>query len=771
MSAASYYIFLKRQKLAPSDDVAIIRDGTAALDTLYDYLNKPGELWAIDLETTGVNPVTDNILGMAIHNGEQTFYFDVKGWTPRHWEGFYNWQKDKRLVAHNATFDFAFLYQYFANQLPAIYGCSLVLFKMCANDGWTGQSWSLDTAIDTVLGWPTNNKDTLAELLEKHKLGKDTMWKLDELEPEAFAMYCAHDAQACWQLYTYLRSVATTAPLENIWDSYINLFVPQISRQIRAQARGIYTDRLRLERLRQGINAALRANYYSILSCDQAIVPLYERNSELIYKHYSPKLTQRKIKAKASDTPWLRPDVWQRDERKPTAKWEYEHGTWCKYEPVIKPSRRTTAPKQFNLSSGHQIRWLLYEKIYTDWRITRKPVPKSQWADWRGPSKRELGRFHISFGDGPDDSIETYLTKSGALPTDKNVLPRFGEIGKLLMDRSRLTKLDGYVRAALAASDNEDSVIHASMQVHGTKTGRPAAGDGSGRVSATRFNMLQQPKHKSYLQAFKARPGYTLVEIDYTSVEDVILAEMSRDKTMLELYASGKPHDGYLYVAMQIFPKETADKIAAVYYLDEARTLLTKESVAKAKAMFPKERDTAKTVKLAKNYGAGAEKIMLTLFFKAGIKMQLEDVKELCDRFDAAFEGNARYMESLLEEWNERGGWIFNVVGRPMAVAASQKKDLGNRAIQGGAHDCLLFMLNSICRRVEEAGLEDICWPWIEDFYDETIWECKTEYVPQLKAIFSDALAELNEWLGADKLIPLTGEPEHGCSLARFKIK
>ncbi len=72
--------------------------------------------------------------------------------------------------------------------------------------------------------------------------------------------------------------------------------------------------------------------------------------------------------------------------------------------------------------------------------------------------------------------------------------------------------------------------IHSSINLLGAATGR---------TSSSNPNIQNIPKEKKYRHAFKARPGYKILTIDYSGAELRILAFMSREPVWLEAFQKG----------------------------------------------------------------------------------------------------------------------------------------------------------------------------------------------------------------------------------------
>lgn len=597
------------------------------------------DVLAIDLETTGLSPLTNKIRLLGYSGESGCGVIDLRQLTDEEFASLIVDLSSKQIFAYNSAFDYGFLVAMCGDYVPELLGDAMVIFKLLTNDGWAGQRWDLDTAIRTALGWPVNNKDTLKEMLKRHKLPKARMSELADTEDAAlFAEYCALDAEAARQLMTYCYDNATQAEADMHENEYTNLTKLVVEQQLR----GIYVDRKSMYKYKLTLEAEMQ----------DLVSNFKELDGVSDYIRENP---------------------------------------------------------EFNINSKHQLADLLFRHIGLD------PVE---------------------------------YTETGRPKVDKKSLPAFGEYGKVLIDYSTQLKMLGYVNRVLDSLD-EDSLIHPSLRIHGTVTGRSAGSGG--------LNVQQLTKNESFLSPFKARPGHVLIDTDFTSLENVVLAEHSKDPGLWELYASGKPHDSYLWVAAHIFPDSG---IAEMYNMANP----TKESVANAKQEFKPLRTIAKVIVLASNYGAGAPKIWQTLH-QAGHDVSLDDVYQLRSMYWELFGGIKRFEQKLLRERRMRGGWIVNGLGRPLSIPDRYTKDIVNRFCQSTG----VGLLHKLLMHINQMRLDrDIpMYPWLCDAHDQCTWEVKKGYEREAKDVLTEAYDRLNKEV--QPTIKLKGDIDIGLSYWEFK--
>lgn len=275
-----------------------------------------------------------------------------------------------------------------------------------------------------------------------------------------------------------------------------------------------------------------------------------------------------------------------------------------------------------------------------------------------------------------------------------------------------------------------------------------------------KINAQQLAKNPILLDCIEAPAGYSFLQLDFTALEPNVLAEFSGDPIYHEIYASGKPHDVYFYVACKLLDQD--GKISKVYLPDNP----TKESVSAAKKQFKPERSVAKVFQLMSTYKAGAAKIHRKLTLE-GFDMTKKEVEKLRERYwgPELFETVADYDESLCDEVDQRDGWMMNGMGRPFAITERKRKDVVNTFCQSTGHDLLDLFVLFFEQKLVGQDLDIV--PVIEDYHDETIWLVRDGHVDQAKQLLVDALGQLNETVKFG--IPLRGDPEVTKTFTEFK--
>lgn len=710
-----------------------------------------GDIIAVDIETKGIQAASPEtkIVGIGLASSLTSVYFDLEtnGDEVNQFLAEFLLSGRNPLVGHNVFFDGTFLQRDLGKWLPGWKWDTFGLFKQLANEGWIGQKWGLKDAQVDLLGWDSRGDDELSEWLVRHgyvknlevyqhwlpearveayrvtgnvKPDKGMMWKAPA---EVLGYYCALDAFSTRALltevfFTALNELPQTA--QETFEHYHGLFMTEVQLLALQQLRGIQIDLHQLASLENSLKIAIHTTTEDFFKLPDMVDALVAFNSAEIQKvldrepaRYKklPVLGQEPQKFKKDGVmisgAWLR---WDEKRQKIQALGEGELSlNWVKWK---EKHNEALATQHFNLNSGPQRQWLFYHKLGFPVKVQ---------------------------------------TKSGQPATDKKALPGFGEPGKLLL------KLDKQVKLLEFCEGLEERIIndtlHPQFTVPQTLTCRLGGSGG--------FNLQNIPKSAAFTKCFRARPGHAWVDLDFASLEQVVMAELSQDPTLLTLYGEGaKENDVYLYNGSNL--PIIGPRILATGYNPQNPT---KEQVEKAKKEAKKERSIAKTITLASAYGAGAGKIRATLTLE-GVQISYKEAEEMVQGYRNLYKGVERYKHFLEEEWERRGGWVYNGVGRPVCCYVDKLKDIVNRVVQSTGHDILMLFIDKLNWCVSQtAGLD--AWPVFLDSHDATTWECKEEQAEDLKKCFDIALELTNAWLGGT--IKLKGDAAICYNLAEAK--
>lgn len=178
--------------------------------------------------------------------------------------------------------------------------------------------------------------------------------------------------------------------------------------------------------------------------------------------------------------------------------------------------------------------------------------------------------------------------------------------------------------------------IHTNFNQIGTDTFRLSSGGGEDtEVIPERkiplINLQNMPADKDTREAFVAEEGNSFISIDFSGEESVVLANISRDKAMIELFTTGCG-DLHSLVAKMIYPEELADI-----------------PVEKIKEIRPDLRKKAKSPEFTLAYGGNES----TLSSKDHIPM--EEAQVIVANYFKGFPGVKTYQDNARRDVMQKG--------------------------------------------------------------------------------------------------------------------
>jgi hypothetical protein len=740
--ASNYPFALLRPVVVPPrlDSITLLRGvQNPAKELAFIFSERHEEdFMAFDIETNGVE-VTDpdvKVVGVGLSDSRGSLYVDLQSSSPTTWP----WllaelgRSQVPLLMHNAYFDYSFILRDLPPeaQRPYLQYCTHALFRLTSTEDWEGFSWGLKAAQKHLLGWQETNEVELDKWLIENGHYSDTKlapkdgyyyvpssqrWvkpkkSMMYLAPyEVLGHYCALDADSTYLVYKHVfapvlekfHALAKYASPE-IYGNYIILLIEQ-------KLRGMSLDEPRMR---------------------QWAETLETRHQEAVAEFYShPDILKVADAIRQEQLDVL-------DEQEPD-----------KY----KPRKKTKEPNKFKKNGQISPSW-------TKWNTKQQfPLEVShKWLKWDKKMKEIGGRTpqELINLNSPKQKIDLFYNRLGfpvlaysknsdppAPSTGKDAVKGWGELGKILTKQNKLIKELQFATKTLLKYNARTNAIHPGVIVPGTSSGRLAGAGG--------LNIQQLPKSLEFLSCFKARPGYKLVELDFSSLEQVVMTELTKDPTLMSLYGPSAPkhQDVYLFNGAQL--PGIGPKIRASGY-DPFNP--TKESIDKAKLECKKERNISKTITLGSTYGMGAVKLQKSLELE-GIRLTENEARDLHSTYWNLYQGIKIYEKELIRQWELNNGWYLNAVGRPLALSVDNIKDICNRTCQSGGHDVLILYIIIVATELSEAGIE--WYPWLIDMHDEMIVEVKEEdAVIAADLMQNKCLKELNKILKG--VIPLQGE-------------
>ena len=320
-------------------------------------------------------------------------------------------------------------------------------------------------------------------------------------------------------------------------------------------------------------------------------------------------------------------------------------------------------------------------------------------------------------------------TKTG-YSTNAEVLEKLKQkhpIIPAIMDYRMLAKLKSTYAEGLMSALCDDGRIRTTFQNLVTATGR---------LSSTEPNLQNIPVRTDLgaeiRKMFVPRPGYVLVDADYSQIELRVLAHIAGDETMCRSFIDGL--DVHTVTAAQVFG-------------------VAPEQVT------PLQRRHAKAVNFGIVYGISE----FSLAEDIGVSRY--EAKAYIDSYLANYPGVRDYMKNVVLEARERG-YTQTLYGRKRQIPELKSSNFNirqgaermalNTPIQGTAADLIkLAMLRveaALNREYPEAML-------LLQVHDELIVECPEEIAPAVAELVSREMAQV-----ASLSVPLQAEAKWGKS-------
>ena len=354
---------------------------------------------------------------------------------------------------------------------------------------------------------------------------------------------------------------------------------------------------------------------------------------------------------------------------------------------------------------------------------TQKEIYAQAGEEFNILSPKQLG--HILFeklGLPPIKKTKTgYSTNAEVLEKLQYQHP----IVSLVLEYRQLTKLNSTYVEGLSKVIAPDGRIHTSFQNTVTATGR---------LSSTEPNLQNIPVRTALgaemRTMFVARPGWVLVDADYSQIELRLLAHMSGDEAMIQAFRDGV--DIHTVTASQVFGV-SPDRVTADM------------------------RRAAKAVNFGIVYGISPFSL------SQDIHVSVAQAKSYMEKYFAHYAGVRAYMDGVVEQGKSQG-YVSTLYGRRRWLPELKSSNFNTRSfgervalnmpIQGTAADIIKLAMIRVEHRLAQEGLQA---QLVLQVHDELIVEC-----PQAEA---DTVARLltQEMEGVAQLaVPLTAEAKVG---------
>jgi DNA polymerase-1 len=335
---------------------------------------------------------------------------------------------------------------------------------------------------------------------------------------------------------------------------------------------------------------------------------------------------------------------------------------------------------EFNINSPKQLATVLFEKLGL------KPIRKTKT------------------GYSTDEDTLTQLATQHELPAQ-------------ILNYRSLSKLKStYVDALPELVNPVTKRLHTSLNQTVAATGR---------LSSTEPNLQNIPVKGDYglriREAFIAPKGYELLCADYSQIEPRILAHLSQDPRLIEVFAKGE--DIHMATAMEIFGLPSNQ--------------ITREM-----------RRAAKTVVFGIVYGISP------FGLSQNIGVSQADAKKYIDTFFEKFSAVRALMERNIAEGREKG-YTTTILGRRRPIPELQSSDpvqrgfgermAVNSPIQGSAADLIKVAMINVHKKLHEELPHT---KMILQVHDELIFEVPEHDVDEAKRVVKGEMEAVGKQLG-----------------------
>ena len=295
----------------------------------------------------------------------------------------------------------------------------------------------------------------------------------------------------------------------------------------------------------------------------------------------------------------------------------------------------------------------------------------------------------------------------------------------LVLNYRTLAKLKSTYCDGLLKVVASDGRIHSSFNQTETRTGR---------ISSTEPNLQNIPVRtelgREMRRFFVARPGWVLVDADYSQIELRVLAHVANDKNMIQAFRDHS--DIHRRTASQVF------------HIPEPM-------------VTPLMRSRAKAVNFGIVYGIGAFSL------SQNIHVSMREAKQYIDDYLANFSGVDAYMKRIVEDAKQKG-YVETMFGRrrylpELSSSNHNLRAFGERVarnmpIQGTAADIIKIAMIRVEKRL---ALEKMQARLILQVHDELIVESPAEEALKVASLLTQEMQN-----AVSLSVPLTADAKIG---------
>lgn len=492
----------------------------ADLQQAKDFISE-NTIISFDLETTGLNPRKDLVVGVGLHNGTDGVYLLHLAWDGEKLEeilpkkdikDILNLLRGKKLVGHNLSFDIRFTYNYFGVDLiDSIWSDSMLAKHTVEEDPIEFGGFGLKEIATRLYG--DDSKDEQVAMKASIKANGGKINEYYKADPLLLAKYCLKDCQLSLDVNNYyLQKIAD----EGLTKFYFEDEVMPLYREVTIpmELHGIPVDVSYMQHTQTEIAVDLeQLEKQVLLEIEPFLGPFragfYDRNYPVrtsgSFAQTLALLTDAPVGKTPSGAPSLAAkELAKLDPQSPLARF-MEVG---KLDSVLKLKIQKTLhgnQPTFNLRSPKDLSYLFFSIL------REKPTSFTEHGS-------------------PQVDADFLFTIMDKYPFVKNFY-----IYKRL-DKIKSTYIDRFLE------EQEDGIYYPSYQQHRTTSGRYAGS----------FQQIPRPiedgddehelikKYNNRIREFFiAKKGDILIDDDYESAEPRIFAHISGEQAIKDIFARG----------------------------------------------------------------------------------------------------------------------------------------------------------------------------------------------------------------------------------------
>lgn len=348
--------------------------------------------------------------------------------------------------------------------------------------------------------------------------------------------------------------------------------------------------------------------------------------------------------------------------------------------------------------------------LETDIRQFEKTIYEKAGVKFNIASPKQLGEVLF---DKLQLDPKAKKTKTGQYQTGEDVLLRLANKSDIvadILDFRQLQKLKStYVDALPQMINKKTGRIHTSYN---------QAVAATGRLSSNNPNLQNIPirteRGREVRKAFIPRDSdHTILSADYSQIELRIIAEISKDKNMMEAFKNGLD----IHTA-------TAAKVYGIT-LDEVNST---------------QRRNAKAVNFGIIYGQSA------FGLSQNLSIPRKEAAEIIDNYFNTYPGIKQYMNDTMNFARENG-YVETIMGRRrylrdinsanQTVRGFAERNAINAPIQGSAADMIKIAMINIHREIKDQKLKS---KMTMQVHDELVFDVLISEAEQMKAIITEGM-------------------------------